>query len=74
MAPPWVTFDSIATFDGDCAKGSEPDIAGVGVSRTKSPVIHPKLSHLIGRALLRYRELHDHGSVYPGHVPRSSLR
>jgi hypothetical protein len=32
MAPPWVTFDSIASFDGDCANGSEPDIAGVGVS------------------------------------------
>ncbi|KAI4917258.1 hypothetical protein J4E90_003765 [Alternaria incomplexa] len=31
MAPPWVTFDSIATWDGDCANGAEPDIAGVGV-------------------------------------------
>ncbi|CAN9158698.1 unnamed protein product [Alternaria alternata] len=31
MAPPWVTFDSIAAWNGDCANGAEPDIAGVGV-------------------------------------------
>ncbi|KAJ4329925.1 pre-rRNA-processing protein esf1 [Didymella glomerata] len=31
MAPPWVIFDNIAWYDGDCANGSEPDIAGIGV-------------------------------------------
>ncbi|EOA87635.1 uncharacterized protein SETTUDRAFT_109368 [Exserohilum turcica Et28A] len=31
MAPPWVTFDSIDSFGGDCANASEPDIAGIGV-------------------------------------------
>ncbi|KAF1924272.1 uncharacterized protein M421DRAFT_72921 [Didymella exigua CBS 183.55] len=31
MAPPWVIFDNKAWYDGDCANGSEPDIAGVGV-------------------------------------------
>lgn len=32
MAPPWVIFDNIGWYDGDCANGSDPDIAGVGVS------------------------------------------
>lgn len=32
MVPPWVIFDSIAWYDGDCANGADPDIAGVGVS------------------------------------------
>ena len=31
--PPWVTFDSIESFGGNCTNGAEPDIAGVGVSR-----------------------------------------
>ncbi|EDU42175.1 hypothetical protein PtrSN002B_007906 [Pyrenophora tritici-repentis] len=31
MALPWVAFDSIASLDGDCANGAEPDIAGIGV-------------------------------------------
>ncbi|KAJ4983166.1 hypothetical protein SVAN01_11350 [Stagonosporopsis vannaccii] len=31
MAPPWVIFDDIARYTGDCANASEPDIAGVGV-------------------------------------------
>jgi hypothetical protein len=31
MAPPWVTFDSAAAYNGDCANGAEPDIAGLGV-------------------------------------------
>ncbi|KAF2032495.1 hypothetical protein EK21DRAFT_109874 [Setomelanomma holmii] len=31
MAPPWVTFDSVAAYNGDCASGAEPDIAGLGV-------------------------------------------
>ncbi|KAF1948896.1 hypothetical protein CC80DRAFT_223745 [Byssothecium circinans] len=31
MPAPWVMFDSTAIYDGDCAKGAEPDIAGVGV-------------------------------------------
>ncbi|EFQ92146.1 hypothetical protein CFE70_007943 [Pyrenophora teres f. teres 0-1] len=31
MSLPWVAFDSIASLDGDCANGAEPDIAGIGV-------------------------------------------
>jgi hypothetical protein len=31
MAPPWVTFDSIAYFNGSCANGADPDIASLGV-------------------------------------------
>ncbi|KAH7061913.1 hypothetical protein BKA63DRAFT_587671 [Paraphoma chrysanthemicola] len=31
MAPPWVTFDSVAAYNGHCADGAEPDIAGLGV-------------------------------------------
>ncbi|KAF1993665.1 hypothetical protein P154DRAFT_503079 [Amniculicola lignicola CBS 123094] len=32
MSPPWVMFDSAASYDhGDCRNGAEPDIAGVGV-------------------------------------------
>ncbi|KAH3963338.1 hypothetical protein HBI25_197760 [Parastagonospora nodorum] len=31
MAPPWVTFDSIALYNGTCADGADPDIAGLGV-------------------------------------------
>jgi len=41
MTPPWVTFDSIAYYKGDCANGAEPDIAGLGVR----PVSTHKLSH-----------------------------
>ena len=33
MAPPWVTFDSIALYNGTCADGADPDIAGLGVRR-----------------------------------------
>ncbi|KAF2129457.1 hypothetical protein P153DRAFT_340320 [Dothidotthia symphoricarpi CBS 119687] len=31
MAPPWVTFDSVAFYGGNCGNGAEPDIAGIGV-------------------------------------------
>jgi hypothetical protein len=31
MAPPWVTFDSIALHNGNCADGADPDNAGLGV-------------------------------------------
>ncbi|KAL5113319.1 pre-rRNA-processing protein esf1 [Pleosporales sp. CAS-2024a] len=31
MAPLWVTFDSIALYNGSCANGADPDIAGLGV-------------------------------------------
>ncbi|KAF1841223.1 uncharacterized protein K460DRAFT_410612 [Cucurbitaria berberidis CBS 394.84] len=31
MAPPWVMFDSAASYGGNCANGAEPDIARVGV-------------------------------------------
>ncbi|KAF2703568.1 hypothetical protein K504DRAFT_392143 [Pleomassaria siparia CBS 279.74] len=31
MSPPWVIFDSAASYNGDCGNGVEPDIAGVGV-------------------------------------------
>ncbi|EUC38247.1 hypothetical protein COCCADRAFT_32701 [Bipolaris zeicola 26-R-13] len=31
MAPPWVTFDTIESFGGDCGNGADPDIAGISV-------------------------------------------
>ncbi|PVH92786.1 hypothetical protein DM02DRAFT_662608 [Periconia macrospinosa] len=31
MPAPWVMFDSVASYDGNCDAGAEPDIAGVGV-------------------------------------------
>ncbi|CAO2654574.1 Nn.00g113070.m01.CDS01 [Neocucurbitaria sp. VM-36] len=31
MAPPWVMFDSAASYNGTCANGAEPDIARLGV-------------------------------------------
>jgi hypothetical protein len=47
MAPPWVTFDSIASFGGDCANGAEPDIAGVGVSTSTCPTTDLSCSHML---------------------------
>jgi hypothetical protein len=40
MAPPWVTFDSAASYNGDCANGAEPDIAGLGV---RWPVVSQRI-------------------------------
>jgi hypothetical protein len=37
MAPPWVTFDSIAYFNGSCANGADPDIASLGVLVSPHP-------------------------------------
>lgn len=31
MAPPWVVFDDVGWYGGNCERGEEPDIAGVGV-------------------------------------------
>lgn len=39
MIAPWVTFDSITTYKGNCNNGADPDIAGIGVrDKNKSPV------------------------------------
>jgi hypothetical protein len=37
VAPPWVTFDSIAYFNGSCANGADPDIASLGVLVSSYP-------------------------------------
>jgi hypothetical protein len=39
MAPPWVTFDSIAIYGGDCGNGADPDIARLGVLPVSSPPV-----------------------------------
>lgn len=41
MAPPWVTFDSSALYDGNCGNGVDPDIARLGVR--ESPSLHSGL-------------------------------
>jgi hypothetical protein len=46
MAPPWVTFDSIAYYNGSCANGADPDIASLGVRAH----MHIQLLHTTGLA------------------------
>jgi hypothetical protein len=74
MAPPWVTFDSVASLGGSCANGADPDIAGLGV-RTR-PSFQTRKVHVdnLGRLLLHHCEHYDHNSIHACHGSRSSFR
>jgi hypothetical protein len=74
MAPPWVTFDSIAYFNGSCANGADPDIASLGVLLLYTISSLPNHSYAIGRPLLRARQHNDNVGIRAGHDPRPSLR
>jgi hypothetical protein len=58
MAPPWVIFDNVAWYDGDCANGSEPDIAGTGVSR-RALGVAACTDMSAGRVFVRASQCHD---------------
>lgn len=73
MAPPWVTFDRIAAWNGDCANGAEPDIAGVGV-RTPGYFVWYQFNNVAGRPVICHRKLHDYICLYPCYASRPSIR
>jgi hypothetical protein len=75
MAPPWVTFDSIALYNGNCADGADPDIAGLGVRIGPHPNnMASGLTRCIGRSILRHCQFHDNAGLHPRDDPRPDLR
>lgn len=76
MAPPWVTFDSVAYYNGSCANGAEPDIAGVGVRTIISHLSTTACTNdpYPGRPIFRHRKRHDDHRLHFRHVPRPGLR
>jgi len=73
MSPPWVVFDNADTHDGDCRKGAEPDIAGLGVQYYPSS-LHLAINVATGGNIICSSELYEHHRLHPRNDPRPSIR